>query len=184
MRYAFASRLGFMCRHNMNRKGFTLIELVMVIVLIGIISVFIAPRLGNITTTNAGPFMDKFRADIRYAQNLAMTRNLRSRVDFSTPNQYSVQSSTTGTCSAFPAAVDPATSGAFTVVLNTGDYDGITLTLPPMTCLEYDSLGRPYDCTGIGLICSTLSSGMTVTINASGVAAGSVTVSSQTGAVN
>ncbi len=168
----------------MNRKGFTLIELVMVLVLIGIIAMFVAPRMVDVTGTKAGAFRDKLRADIRYAQNLAMTRNLRSRVDFSTLNRYSVQSSTTSTCSAFPDAIDPATSGTFTVVLNTGDYVGITLTLPAMTCLEYDSLGRPYNCTGLGPACAVLFSGMTVTVNANAVAVGSVTVSSQTGAVN
>jgi MSHA pilin protein MshC len=170
----------------MVHKGFTLIELVMVIVLIGIIAMFVAPRMVDVAGTKAGSFRDKLRADIRYAQNLAMTRNLRSRVDFSTPNQYSVQSSTTSTCSAFPAAIDPATSAAFTVVLNAEDYVGITLTLPGMTCLEYDSLGQPYNCTGLGLACAGpgLLSGMTVTINANAVALGSVMVSSQTGAVN
>ncbi|MCK9419922.1 MAG: type II secretion system GspH family protein [Nitrospirae bacterium] len=171
----------------MNRKGFTLIELVMVLVLIGIIAMFVAPRMVDVAGTKAGAFRDKLRADIRYAQNLAMTRNLRSRVDFSTLNQYSVQSSTTSTCSAFPAAIDPAISAAFTVVLNTGDYVGITLTLPaPMNCLEYDSLGRPYDCTGLGLACAgpALLSGMTVTVNANAVAVDNVTVTAQTGAVN
>ena len=66
----------------MNRKGFTFIELVMVIVLIGIIAVYAAPRLSNVTDTKAGAFVDKLRADIRYAQNLAMTGNQRYRVYF------------------------------------------------------------------------------------------------------
>jgi MSHA pilin protein MshC len=169
----------------MKRNGFTLIELVMVLVLIGIIAVFVAPRMGSMTTMNAAAFPDKLRADIRYAQNLAMTRNLRSRVSFGTTS-YSIMTSTTGTCSAFPLATDPATSRPFTVVLTVAPYTGagITLTLPAMTCLEYNSIGQPYNCTGLGNVCATTSSGMTVTITSSAGVAGSITVSSQTGAVN
>ena len=57
----------------MNRKGFTLIELIMVIVLIGIIAVYAAPRLSSVTDTKAGAFVDKLRADIRYAQSQAVS---------------------------------------------------------------------------------------------------------------
>lgn len=161
----------------MNRKGFTLIELVMVLVLIGILAVFVAPRMGNITSTETGPFADKMRADLRYAQNLAMTRGLRTRVDFSIANQYTVQSSATSTCTAFPPATDPATGGQYTVIANSGIYAGITFAAS-MTCLEYDSLGQPYSCM-VG-VCSTNPSGMTITINPGG----SIIVSAQTGAVN
>ena len=37
----------------MNRKGFTLIELVIILLLIGIISVYAAPRFVNVTDTKA-----------------------------------------------------------------------------------------------------------------------------------
>ena len=167
----------------MNRKGFTLIELVMVIVLIGILAVIAAPKLGNITSTNAGAFTDKLRADVRYAQNLAMTRNARTRVNFSTTS-YSVLSSPSGTCNPFTTDVDPATGGPYSVTLDTGSYAGIALTLPAMTCLEYDSLGQPYNCTGLGNVCSTNSGGMTVTVNGNAVPAGNITITAQTGAVN
>ncbi len=167
----------------MDRKGFTLIELVMVMVLIGILAVFAAPKLGNITSTNAGAFTDKLRADVRYAQNLAMTETARTRVNFSTTS-YSVLTSPGGTCNSFNTAVDPATGGPYSVTLNAGSYAGITLTLPAMTCLEYDSLGRPYNCTGLGNVCSTNPAGMTVTVNGNAVPAGSITITPQTGAVN
>ncbi len=96
---------------NPNSRGFTIIELVMVIVLISILAIYAAPKLGNITSMKGGAFADKLRADIRYAQNLAMTRGVRSRVDFSVGDQYAVKSSTTTTCSGFQMARDPATGG-------------------------------------------------------------------------
>ncbi len=167
------------------RNGFTLIELVMVLVLIGILAVFVAPRLPNITASHAISFSDKLRADIRYAQNLAMTRNRRTRVTL-TNTSYAItqDSSAASNCGSFAAVGDPASGGNLSVALDTGSFAGITLTVPAMTCLEYDSLGRPYNCTLFPVSCSTTLSGIIVPINANAVAVGSVTVSSQTGAVN
>ena len=171
----------------MDRKGFTLIELVMVLVLIGIVAAVVIPRLGDMTTTNAAAFADKLRADIRYAQNLAMTRNLRSRVIFNGTNGapasgYAVVTGTTSTCSAF---VDTVIGGPVRVTLGAGDYINISIA-PGMNCLEYDSLGRPYNCTiaPAPAACSTTLSGMAITVQANAATVGTVTITTATGAVN
>jgi MSHA pilin protein MshC len=177
----------------MNQKGFTLIELVMVIILLGIVAVFIAPRLPNVTTTNAGAFVDKLRADIRYAQNLAMTRNRRTRVYFNgtgpapvtAPGQgYTVGIDNSGAsdCSVFALASDPSGGGNLLVTLGAGSYTGITVPAPSSTCLEYDSLGRPYTC-GAGA-CSTVPLAATMTADVNGDATMRVSVTIETGAVN
>jgi MSHA pilin protein MshC len=177
----------------MDRKGFTLIELVMVIVLIGIISIAVAPRLMNVTMTNAGSFKQKLTADIRYAQNLAMTRNSRTRVYFNgtgtapNPAGYAVVIDTSALhdCTGFTPAADPAGGVSLSVILNTGDYAGITVTpAPGMNCLEYDSLGRPYDCDPVPANCLSPASGLVISVNANAVAVDTVTVTAQTGAVN
>ena len=168
---------------NPKSRGFTIIELVMVIILIGILAAYAAPKLAYISSMKSSAFTGKLRADIQYAQNLAMTRGQRSRVDFSVANQYTVQSSTTSTCSGFPTATDPATGGAYLVAINTGNYAGVTIT-PSMNCLEYNSLGKPFNCAGLGNVCAAVASGLTVTVNANAAAVGAITVSSQTGAVN
>ena len=177
----FLSGVSRGCR--MRRNGFTLIELVMVLVLIGILAVFAASKMGNVSLIKASAFIDKLQADVRYAQNLAMTRGKRTRINF-TSLSYAVSqdSSAAGDCSAFGAAIDPATSAGLTITLNTGKFAGITIT-PSMACLEFDSLGKPYSC-GAGT-CSAVLSGMTITVIANGATTvGAVTVSAQTGAVN
>lgn len=156
----------------MDRKGFTLIELVMVIVLIGIIAAFVAPQLGNVFATKSGGLASKLRADIRYAQNLAMTQNQRVRVTFAA-NSYSI------TIAGNPIA-DPATGRNYPVTLGAGDYVGIGIVIPTGFSgdyVEFDSLGIPYD--GGGVLAAATS--VTVTGGGSNY---NVTVQPQTGAVN
>ena len=158
----------------MDRKGFTLIELIMVIVLIGILAVFAAPKLGNITSTKAGAFADKLRANVRYAQNLAMSQNKRYRVYFNTnpPSPaagYAVVYDTSGGgWTSFGFAQDPAGSGNLSVTLNTGDYAGITVSTPAGGYVEFNSLGVP-------------TAAATITITPGGQ---QVAITAQTGAVN
>ena len=157
----------------MDRQGFTLIELVMVIVLIGILAAFAAPKLGNITSSKSGAFADKLRADIRYAQNLAMSQNKRYRVYFNTnppspTTGYAVVYDTSGGAwTSFGFAQDPAGSGNLSVPLNAGDYAGITVSTPAGGYVEFNSLGVP-------------TAAATITITPSG----QVVITAQTGAVN
>ncbi len=167
----------------MNSKGFTLIELVMVIVLLGIIAVFVAPRMLDVTGTKAEVFADKLLADIRTARNLAMSEGRRYRVYFNgmgsgaPANGYIVVNDADadgnwGEAGPGEIALDPA-GGNLLVILNAGDYAGITVSTPPgppAGIIEFDSLGRP-----------TLGGGTNLTVSPGG---GTVTVTPQTGAVN
>jgi MSHA pilin protein MshC len=170
----------------MDQKGFTLIELIMVLVLLGIIAVFVAPRLGDVTNTKAGSLADKLQADIRYAQNLAMTKNQRYRVYFNTNPPSPAQGYTVvndangdgwGTTGANEYAQDPAGGGNFSVALNAGDYAGITAGTPANGAggyVEFNSLGVPS------------AGGVTmVRVYATGAAVGNdIIITTQTGAVN
>ena len=152
----------------MDRNGVTLIELVMVIVLIGIIAAFVMPMLGNITTTEAGSFTDKLRADMRYAQDLAMTQSQRVQVNF-TANSYSI------TIAGNPI-VDPSNGRNYPVTLGTGEYAGISLSNTfGGSIVIFDSLGGPYDSNG------ALTANQSVTVAPVGH---TITVTMQTGAVN
>jgi prepilin-type N-terminal cleavage/methylation domain-containing protein len=157
----------------MDQRGFTLIELVMVLVLIAILAAFVAPKLGDVTTTKAGAFHDKLRADVRYAQNLAMTQNQRYRVYYNlapAPNPgYAVVNDANGNGTwgeAGEFALDPAGGGNLSVTLNVGQYAGVTIPTAG-GFIEFNSLGVPT-----AAVTLPITGGQTVTIIA------------ETGAVN
>jgi Tfp pilus assembly protein FimT len=163
----------------------------MIIVLLGILAVFVAPQIGNMTSIKTGAFQDKLRADIRFAQNLAMTRNRRARINFNgtngSPNPgYAVQidGSVAGDCSNFALASDPAGGGNLTVTLGSGTYSDITSVAASVNCFEYDSLGRPYSCAAAPPPCSQNLIAADATADVNGDTSKRVKITVQTGAVN
>src|SRR4030067_1775492 len=165
-----------------NQHGFTLIELVIIIVLLAIIAAVAIPMMGDETSMKAAATAEKLKSDIRYAQELAMTRNRRTRVDFNgglAPAQgyaVAIDNSVSANCSSFAVVADPSGRGNLSVTLNTGGYRGIQVSA---NCLEYNSLGQPYTC-GAG-VCSNTASGSSITVSPGGY---TITVSAETGAVN
>ena len=143
--------------HLRSRGGFTLIELVMVIVLIGIVLGVSAPVFfGNSSGIEVGAMVRKVQSDIRYTQSLAMNRSRLDTPNLSSPtyryrirfnvadsdcsytNQYNVVSDAdnNGTWGEYPngasfveSAREPSGGNEyFCVQLDTGDYAGITVT--------------------------------------------------------
>jgi MSHA pilin protein MshC len=67
-----------------NHKGFTLIEIVTTLVIIGVLSVIAAVRFTGTSTISARGAADMIQADIRYAQEAAMAKHTAKSVNFST----------------------------------------------------------------------------------------------------
>lgn len=57
-----------------RRRGFTLIELIMVIVIVGILAVFVAPRFFDAGVFRSRGFADQVAASLRYAQKVAIAQ--------------------------------------------------------------------------------------------------------------
>jgi len=150
-------------------SGFTLIELIMVVVVLLIIAAFIAPKMTGVTGTRVNAAGRKISADIRYAQELAISTQTNHGVIFnaSPTNTYSIYQGTTSTI-----ITDSFTGGAYTVQLNAGDYDGVTIDGGYQ--VEFDALGSPV--TG---------GGSSVTISNGGSApVRTITVAANTGKVS
>lgn len=163
------------------QRGFTLIELVMILTLLAILAAVAMPRFTGYGTVTQGNAVLKIASDIRYAQNRATTTQQRSQVSFAA-NGYTINScanytSSTCTCAAW---------GLVKTIDLSSDYSGVSITGIVGNCLEFDSLGRPYlnnGCVNGGASC-TASAGATVTVAYSGETDRNVVIQSQTGMVS
>ena len=135
-----------------QQKGFTLIELVIVILIAAILAAAVNALLGDTTSTKVYGTARKIQSDITYAQEQAMTHRAHYRVQF-TPatNSYTIQQCTTwgvSSCTTWGPVLDPSTNTSpFTVTLNSGSYSGVLLSSTTFTCnyVEFNSAGVPYE---------------------------------------
>lgn len=121
-------------------RGFTLIELVIVIVILGILSAVVVTNIGAKAQHGVTTQADEFRRNLSHAQLLAISQGARLKLTVEL-GSYSVCLAATVTCNpTIGAIIDPATGLPFSVTLvddaafiagaGPGDY-------------YFDSLGRP-----------------------------------------
>ncbi len=129
---------------SMNR-GFTLVELVVVLLLVAILAFFVAPRLSQ-NTVELSSQAEQVATDVRYAQTLSMTRGAalgsqgRYCIFFTaTGYQYRHNNNSYATpCTT--AVVHPATGSAAAIVLS-----GAAVATANLTggYIEFDTKGQP-----------------------------------------
>lgn len=127
------------------KKGYTVIEIIMVIVIIGILAALAAPAFivsfDNLKIEGA---YRQLMQDTRYAQQLAITRQTVHGVSFDPANEsYFVYRQ-----AAANIVKDPATQKPFAVTYASGKFSGInltatTFTAPSQDVIEFNSLGAP-----------------------------------------
>ncbi len=162
-----------LCKTPADQCGFTLIELIMVLVLIGILAVFVTPRL-NVTVFEARGFHDGTLGYLRYAQKTAIAQRRTVCVNFGTS---SLDLRVAKLAGSFVCA-----GAANGFVLNGPDGQTLLLggsasyTLPTPTVLNFDALGQPVDGSGVAL-----SAAQVVTVQGTGL---SITVEAGSGYVH
>lgn len=116
----------------MNARGFTLIETIMVIVIIGILTAVAVPRFNAFYALKLDGAMKKVRSDIRYVQQLAISRHTDTRIVFSSGgNSYQAHNcnGSGSSCTSWSPAIDPFSRGNLQTYFNTDpQYGGINIT--------------------------------------------------------
>ena len=130
--------LMFASRYN---RGFTLIELILVIVIIGVLGALAGPRFFNNSTFQERGYFDELSNALRYAQKVAVASGCAVRVSL-TDSTYELrqQAAVGGHCNSadatFPVPVRLADGQAVSGTAPAG------ITASPPVTYTYDALGR------------------------------------------
>ena len=131
----------------MKNHGFTLIELVMIIVIVGIIALAAMPKITTGSAVRLEAACQKIASDLRYAQEMALAQQVRFGISFDIANEayfaYRVSVAT--------KARDPQTRNNFDVSFVTlNEFKGIDISSTNFSNkVEFDSVGAPYDGSGV-----------------------------------
>jgi MSHA pilin protein MshC len=146
--------------------GFTLIELVMVLVLVGILSIAIIPRFASKNAFDARGYFDQSISMVRYAQKLAIAQRRDVFVNV-TGNSMCLSYATETTCADVPVAnqvINPADQAWFLKLAPSG------MSFAAASSFSFNALGQP-------------SSGQAINFTGDGVTT-KITVESETGYVH
>ena len=154
----------------LRARAFTLVEILVVVIILGIAGAIIVPSLGSRDDLKAAAAARVIMADLIYAQNLAITSQGNRYMSFDVANsKYSVTDSA-GAVISHPVNHTPyvqkfnGTSQADLpdVKLISTKFVGISGTA--QTIIGFDELGTPLTCSALG-VTETMASG-TMTIQA------------------
>ena len=119
--------------------GFTLVELIIVIVLLGVLAVVAAPRIFNSGDFNARGFKDQSLSLLRFAQKVAIAQRRTVCVTFTASTAtLQIASAAAATICDTPLAGPTGESPARVTAKSGVAY----ATLP--AALQFDGLGQPY----------------------------------------
>ena len=128
--------------NQLRSPGFTLVELIVVMLVLGILAAVFIPRSGNdaiILSTQA----EQFAADIRYVQSLAMTQGWSGV----SPRRYRINfTATTYNFTDVSGVAVPHPSGTPGSIVFAGGVSISPFPAPtlPNNVVSFDGLGRPY----------------------------------------
>lgn len=125
--------------YNGNRQwGFTIVELVMVIVILGILAAYMVPRFANQAPFEARGYYDETLSASRYAQKIAIASGCHTQISVTAAAGYSLLQRAGCTIGAFNLAVThPGTGNAFASPPPAG------LAINPDIAFYFDPRGRP-----------------------------------------
>ena len=135
-------------RRSQRAGGFTLIELIAVLVIVGVMSAAVVPAMNSYGTSRQAAASAQVLNDLHFARQRAVARGLRTWVVFDADAEtYSLYSEVSGSPGRDNrvAITDEVTGGAYTVDLGTGSFNGSGITsvvIDDDVEVGFDYLGR------------------------------------------
>lgn len=134
-----------LCRRGTAEQfGFTLIELIMVLVLLGILAAYAAPRIFNRSDFDARGMEDMTMSYLRYAQKTAIAQRRTVCLSITGSGISLTLAATAATASCATALNGPDGKAALAV-------SGISYATRPAANFSFDGLGQPVNATGTAL---------------------------------
>ena len=135
-------------------SGFTLIELVVVVTILGVMAAVAGPSLSNLTNSRQGLGATRVRTVLIFAQQTAMASNLDTWVSFDTASEqvsaYVEDPDNLGKANRM-AMTDPLSRSALVLLLG-GTGPGLSSADFNSTIeVQFDQAGIPYDADGTAL---------------------------------
>lgn len=150
------------------KKSFTIVELIVVIIIIGIVSVFIANSINDLGRIRISQAAYRLKSDIRFAQQYAISSGNRTLVSFNPSTENYTVYYEDGS-SNWVTLTHPYTHDSFTVELNHGEYSGTDIVTTYFgaanNSLVFDKKGIPYYYNQASGSTTILSSTGNITIN-------------------
>lgn len=131
-------------------RGFSLIELAAVVVIVAIMGVTASMSMSGVSGNRQTAAARQIARDLAWLRERAMSNGTTCWATFTVAtNTYVLkdESGSPGFASA-AALTDPATGRAFSQVLNTGNYAGVSLLSATTASFGFDPKGRPVDTSG------------------------------------
>jgi MSHA pilin protein MshC len=134
--FGYLTRVWLFCsRVDDNQRGFTLIELIMVIVIAGILAAVVAPRFFDANVFKSKGFADQVQATLRYAQKEAIAQHRLVCVALAATSISLTIASTSAAVTCTPPLLLPAGGSSVTA------SSGVTMTYTSAN-FTFDALGK------------------------------------------